>query len=99
MQWLEAIFDVVTMKWARERARRSLVGLARQTTDTTDFDVIHHHLSCKRLGWPVAYTQLYVDGHRLNEIKTMVVPLINLAIAIAIIASMAFLSEFIIRRR
>jgi len=41
--------------------------------DTTDYDVIHHHLSCKRLGWPVAYTQVYVDGHRLNEIKTMVV--------------------------
>ena len=68
-------------------------------TDYPDYAGIQHHVSSKRLGWPVVYTQLYDNGHRLNELKTMVIPLINFAIAIAIIALVASLSEYTIRRR
>jgi hypothetical protein len=68
-------------------------------SDYADYDGIQHRVSCKRSGWPVVYTQLYVDGHRLNEIKTTVIPLINLALGMAVLTAIAHFSERRIRHR
>jgi hypothetical protein len=70
---------------------------SEQLDDYQDIDGTQHRLSSRWRGWPISYEQIYLDGHRLNELKTAIVPMLNLIIGLVLLLALALVSESRIR--